>query len=665
MKTKSIYKISARALVMIAALGLSMSASAGVEGGNTELFRPVNAKGQPIAITFASKHPQQEKLVQMITAAALPTILKNELLSDLAGTAIMYSNEILTYGETQRQVQMVLSKIVKATTKDKDGNVSSTTQEEYSAADTGAKFGIYISPINLVIKDISDVYVAAYTQASPKRVVYFTDFLSQMSEDETLELVLHEQAHRISYLKDYRDDERFIEAWTSLFLKYLKGETTRDEFYRVLTSYKLETREIVGIPGEDYDSVYAAFRGVINVTVRAPQVAFVGLKDRKYVLQVTKDVFKDYPVFQGGDFQEIFITDYSQFVDKYFRDTLDAGGTITLPLKVEYKKTTTTDSNGRLVLGYSDQKASYDLEPGLKRLTEEVALLTQKHPFITGLDSGTRSKWGFSPSLYIDPEYFNELLQVVGRISVALSELKEELPELYQLVSVKKSDLISFDGAGVKVEKYLCETYGSCWFLGITSKENFRALTVQAIKEAFTKNILDKTFEYWKVLSRVNRRLIAPDSIALVTLEGDNENIGDASIVATAFFGNRPFISRLACVAQGLRNVSKEVSVSLKSAESISWSYGTGGGLKLTVPRNLLEHDSMLFRKFVFEQILTPHGTKNGEGEALWNAQKGEIKVAKRADVSTGDRLSSESFGNQVTNLLRQCSGMKPVRSGN
>src|SRR4051794_33529200 len=111
MKSKSLKHFVLVTLTVIGSQLASTQTRAGVGGGNTELFHPVNKNGHPIEISFGSKHPRQDLLLPLIQKADLPLVLKSEILDDLSGTSITYSSEILTYADTQRQLDLALKRV--------------------------------------------------------------------------------------------------------------------------------------------------------------------------------------------------------------------------------------------------------------------------------------------------------------------------------------------------------------------------------------------------------------------------------------------------------------------------------------------------------------------------------------------------------------------------
>src|SRR5690606_10469880 len=110
--------------------------------------------------------PLQDELVAMLADSPLPLLLKSEMLADFKATAVMTSTESITYGDTQRQLALRLSRMVRTRVEGPDGTATTTTAEEYVPAESGPALGIYISPVNMHVANLAATEVAAYTQLS-------------------------------------------------------------------------------------------------------------------------------------------------------------------------------------------------------------------------------------------------------------------------------------------------------------------------------------------------------------------------------------------------------------------------------------------------------------------------------------------------------------------
>lgn len=612
-----------KVLGLVAALFLSANnTNAGVEGGNTELFRPVNANGEQIEITFTSKHPYQDKLVEMIGRAELPVVLKSEMLADLAATSVMLSNEVVTYADTQKQIQMVLSKIVKTTSKDASGNVTETTQEEYTLAEAASKLGIYIVPVNYSVKDVTDTYVAAYTQSTPKRVVYFTEFLGQMTEEEAMTLVLHEQAHRLDYLKMFHDDERFIEGYSSAILGYLMGTSSKDEFYKILASNKLETLNVAGIPGERYEPKGDFFAGEINVTVSADQVVFRGLNKQKYILQVSKDVFKDYPVLQGQDYMEIGVEsidsndrDLYAFIENYFSKTIDGIGTFSVPLHVSYKKLTTPDSNGRYYTRYSEQSVGISSKEAREAVEQAAESVAKQHSMSEPIVSG-------SVIALLDPDYIVEVYGVISRLNTALHQLRREIPTIYKMIA-KNSKWLSIDiDSATSTAVSVDNKVGLALNL---DTESLKKLTVRAIKEQLVKSASSEEYEGWLALREINTVM----NKGHVIIAPNDQTVKQLKLLNDFLLESPELQARLKCMGRKVGDLVVNVQVSIGRTY---WDYLPAKDskvitLNLGVRGWLMRRQPLALEKLWLDHALAARGTKkaphySSQGVAKWNNDK-------------------------------------------
>lgn len=647
----------------------SLTASA----NNVELFRPVNTKGDPISITFGDKHPYQEQLMQLISQASLPNILKNELLGDLKATSVMYSNELLTYAETQRQILLTLSKLTKTTTKSADGTTKESVSEEYSATEAASTLGIHIAPYQMAIAGIDANYVAAFTQRGPSRVVYFSELIKQMPEDEVLRLVLHEQAHRLSYLEPFWNNERFIEGWSSLLLSYLKGQTTKDEFFAVLKTNGLPSRDVVGLNGA-FDDVSKQYRARINVVIPQTAIHYRGLlktgKRTHYIIQVTtKDAFPQYPDLQTSELAQINLPQIETQIDyEHVHRELDKeieDGELELPLLVFYDQDPQPDSTGRLRQVVKVNELRFDptdrirqIETRLKDIVkthDKALVITTFDEALTNCNKDEVCDREFTTSVF-GTDHFNRFFAVIERLGRAFKLIQRESPALYSELGRPYRKWLVLTTRDAKLEavaqtegwslRILVEAIGRL-VINIPLSTNLDSLSTRNIADLISIAETGASSLQWKALTPANRVL----NSKVAQFEPDKlSSIRDLKDVNTFWKNSPKLLSIIRCVPDGIFDQDNHLSVKLEIGGSgISWNFTStaddersykrrdyvarpGTELKLRVSRALLKGQPDRVREFILNTVFNARSyspvwdSEPLPGEAIWHPESKKIK---------------------------------------
>ncbi len=334
-------------------------AFSGIAGGNTALFLPKNADGKPITIRFETKHPGQDRILELLKNSKMPSYLKEEMISDLLSTSVIYSDETIKRRDLENQVQMVLTGRTIKTTKNGNGEEIVETTDTFAAKEANSPMGltIYAVPLDMKVENAGDTAVAAYTVTKPnKAVVYFTKYvneLEKLGEDHLLTLTLHEQGHRLAALGKHALSEHFVEAWSAAVLHYLKGKLHDDEFLRVLKTNGLYLITDPRMPNESFIASNL-FQSKFNALVSPEEIDNTILDEQqRFILQVNEKIFAGMDLLTQNRFQTIILgvasTRAHYEILQSFADKLKTAPTPTpLPLVVHFMKKTES-REGRLI----------------------------------------------------------------------------------------------------------------------------------------------------------------------------------------------------------------------------------------------------------------------------------------------------------------------------
>lgn len=234
-------------LLVFATLGLTSLSMAGNKSGGGDYCELEGSKCERVDFEATSVHPLGSELIEMLKGSQIPARLKEEMLRDMTSTLVIYSGEKIKVDDLVSKYHMQIVGKETKTIKDADGKVTSIEETvEERLMEKLNDLDIYVhSKIGYKAGDMEDLYVRAVTEVGhPNRVIYFTPFVNaNMDRREKLKLVLHEQGHRLKYLKSLSQDERFVEGWATNTLKLLESKITLKEYQNFLRASKLDTGE--------------------------------------------------------------------------------------------------------------------------------------------------------------------------------------------------------------------------------------------------------------------------------------------------------------------------------------------------------------------------------------------------------------------------------------
>ncbi|MEW6057516.1 MAG: hypothetical protein AB1540_12965 [Bdellovibrionota bacterium] len=641
---------------------------AGVEGGNTEIFRPRNKKGDLIQTKFTTRHPRHDEIKALIERSALPLALKYEMLHDLAGVNIIESNEIVTYGDTQKELNMVLNKLSKTTMTAANGKAQTTVTEEYAVTSGQNALGISITPYNLVAKDLDRALVAAYTQRSTKTVVYFTEVIKMMEKaadggaEEVTKLVLHEQAHRLPSLKVFHTDERFIESWVSTLYDFLTGKLTTDSFLAILKKWNISVFGQVEIPGEKYDLGSRTFVLVTDIELRKQDVWYHGLRDFSinrserrsgdsdfdYVFQVDTKVFGNIPFLEFNSsidliYDEVMSAGEYEILNRYIEKRLQSEKPITLKVAFRYKKQIVTDLEGRRhavlteilppKIGRGQQAEIFDEKAAQLMAPAKWAAVLPKNGLLSKLLP------------FLDESDLAKLLQIPEAFKRALGVVQKSDPDAYPLVVAAVRGLtfsieldpslgIAFMGFEKEQKRYRGEPEDvlTSPLIKLPSIESATQVTEAMLREKYMRINPLKTQEYHLASIRdelrglfgvENMTLSSADlvlarkvrDVLMKYLNGAQRLKAKIACVTRGgvfdgerMYGTEPFSFKLEWSSSQLEWVHSPKSMCVKHSRynGDCHHYGLNGyELTLRIPRQLLETQPQVLAYFLENQIFS------------------------------------------------------------
>lgn len=293
---------------IVLAIAFCMTGLASTESGNTSFDFDAQFR-------MSTKHPEHDKLLKMIYEAELPSIFKKILIDDLSSTLVLYSSESLTYKDFLSEIRMQLVE-KKKETRIVNGEITEILKERWVPIEESKNYGIYPNlDHKLKVDNAENAPLAAITTIYPLQVIYFTPVINSMSEAERFELILHEQAHRISNLfKNRNHDERFIRSWAQSLLMYLTKRITKSDFYKILEAVGLSTTKYdeyqnICDLSECFPNEVISENNKINsripILVNREVLLAYGVNENVFSVVLSKEIFKDYPpLYQNyGDYE--------------------------------------------------------------------------------------------------------------------------------------------------------------------------------------------------------------------------------------------------------------------------------------------------------------------------------------------------------------------------
>ena len=296
---------------------MAENAYSGLQGGNTQIFRPVNEKGERIEVSLGVSHPEQAELKKRIENSGLPDRLRWEMATDLEKTLVYTTNEILKYKDVIDQVVWIpQSKTVEKTTGSKKEKETTT----YEAV-MNCNYSICVEKVNLLLDRKRDFYVSAIYDRNRNEVIYFQKVLDKMTQEERMEVVLHEQGHRLGLLGKQRENERFVTGWSRMMTDYLLGKSNQEDLDQFLKNVGLfEVYHDNGLPGEvqtNLDYFYVPR----EIEVDASFFESIAINEASTYFYVNYPVDSlDFPTFKKGEFERVYFYDRNLGKTKNFDD---------------------------------------------------------------------------------------------------------------------------------------------------------------------------------------------------------------------------------------------------------------------------------------------------------------------------------------------------------
>tara|TARA_B100001248_G_C27399354_1_gene468673 strand:- start:8672 stop:10705 length:2034 start_codon:yes stop_codon:yes gene_type:complete len=372
---------------------VSMYAFAANEGGNGDYCEQQDSICERVYFEASSRHPLQDKLLQLIRSAKMPNYLKDEMLRDLRETLVIYSGEEISVKDLRSRYEKQVTSVTTSEEFDKDGNLvkkTVTTKEDYH--EILPKLGIFIhGPIGYKVGDEENVFVRAITETKPiPKVIYFKRFLDSMTERELIQLVLHEQGHRLKYFK-HREDERAVEGWANTMSQYLFSEISYEDFKQDLKAlgFRFETR--LEFPNQKYlkDNI---FYSDIEVVLFPDDIINTAItRDQSFLVEVAAKVFESYPSLKGRN-QILRIRGEVESAIRFFDQIKRGNGATSIKLRVTYTKKLIGESNSSLSTEQSiDFISMSTLE--MEQLEQQISGITEPFNFYFDFLIVDKHKW--------------------------------------------------------------------------------------------------------------------------------------------------------------------------------------------------------------------------------------------------------------------------------
>ena len=353
--------------VSIAVFFSGLNLFAGNKSGNGDYCIQEGAKCVRVNFEGDVVHPKGKALKALIRNSNLPMSLKNEMLLDLDRTLVIFSGEVIKLSELLSRYYMQVVSRETETVTNSDGTTTKTVRikEEWQNTSNAKDYGIFVSEqIGYKAGEKDSLYVRAVTEVGPLgRVIYFTELMDGMSDDEIMKLVLHEQAHRLAYLGSLQNDERFAESWASTVLKFLKSELSKERFVGFLKASGLDKGDSIRFENEEIDAKDSSLHHAkISMEFQPSQFVAQGLQaipildaqaeygpysfyDTRMLFQLEQDSFPgiDFLNHSPQILSMPTTTDYATESLAYAKSLLFSGEPS--QLKVTYKQTSKIKSN--------------------------------------------------------------------------------------------------------------------------------------------------------------------------------------------------------------------------------------------------------------------------------------------------------------------------------
>ncbi|MEC9283128.1 MAG: hypothetical protein VX642_10475 [Bdellovibrionota bacterium] len=512
--------------VSLIVLFSGLSLFAGNKSGNGDYCIQQGSKCVRVNFEGDVIHPKGKALKSLIRGSELPLSLKNEMLLDLDRTLVIFSEEVIKVSELLSRYYMQVVSRETETVTNQDGTETRTVRvrEEWKETSKANDYGIFVSEqIGFKAGDIDSLYVRAVTESGPLgRVIYFTELMKEMSDDEIMKLVLHEQAHRLSYIGKLKKDERFAESWASTVLNFLQAEISKERFENFLIASGLDKGDSIRFENEEIDAKDPSLHHArISMQFRPEQFVAQGIQEiRGRELDNFDDYFNifntelffqlEQGAFPGIDFlnnspQIVRMRTTSELATEslaYAKELLFSGKPC--ELKVTYKQTSTIKDNQIF-----NNKKIQSIEivdtklERLKSLVEQEMLSAADTDLKIILSNGIE----FSSLENFDEFYFE--------FSKALLLLKEYLSARAATDEVVKAIIKKFfgDGVGVVVEASSYDKFVPAEYFYQLGRK-FSVLTLNpsgnnedyfnALKEAYDTKI-NEDYEFVKNALKVER----------------------------------------------------------------------------------------------------------------------------------------------------------------
>ncbi|MEC9283171.1 MAG: hypothetical protein VX642_10690 [Bdellovibrionota bacterium] len=340
-------------------LSLGLNVFAGSESNNTSFYYDE-------IFSLSTIHPEQEELLKRLDAVELPVKFKAKIRKDLTDTLVQYSSEDFSYKDFLTNIKMKLVEKEKTTTI-VDGKLMQTLRERWVPIEEVVDYGIYPNLDDKIkTKNKEETPLAAISMGQKVKVVYFSKVIKKMTQKERIELVLHEQAHRLPFLiENIHHDERTIRAWANSFYSYLYGRMTKDEFFKILNSFNIETsvineRENECAKGQCFDEeIYlknGEFAAYLPFVLTKDNLIYHGVSSDLYLIVIDTKSLNQYPVLKDKEQLEFTfkISSPEEYQDavRSFSDIASGKTEHQIELLISYIKNTYQLEDGSYITKY-------------------------------------------------------------------------------------------------------------------------------------------------------------------------------------------------------------------------------------------------------------------------------------------------------------------------
>lgn len=295
----------------------SLHSYAGSAAGNGDYCQQKENICERMRFAITAKHLNvHDELVQKIKNADLPRNLKYNLLADLDDVQIIESDEKITPEDLQERYEMQITE--ETTTKNYD------EEDNYKGKSVVTKktrtkilpdLGIFINHGHgYKLNDGEKTYVRAVTQqGNPNLVIYFMPMIENIpnteeGKHELIRLVLHEQAHRLPLLGPIKD-ERKAEGWAHALHRYLYGQISKREFYKIARSFGVNTKRRIRIPNSKR-TTGNNFKAEITIVLNRENLLDGGYDGNSFLIELDPNTFSNYPSLTEANWNRIIVNPY-------------------------------------------------------------------------------------------------------------------------------------------------------------------------------------------------------------------------------------------------------------------------------------------------------------------------------------------------------------------